>query len=181
MAKKKSEDIYASNKEASKKSLKASDEMAEYLKKNKLDPKKDWSKDPVHGKKISNWIKIIRIGQEKAEEVPNKPHKLKKPNTLKKVKTVKNANVYNYPDIDGKPMPIDMKKKFRQKMRSLLKSNMDKNKAEKQSLNFVLDFFSNKDKVKSEPKAKKAESKKSEEKSVEKKKIKKVKKTSKED
>lgn len=109
--------------------------LAEYLKKHKLDPEKDWSKDPVHGKKLAKYYQTIRVAEEK---ICHQTDKLIKPEVHPKVKTVKSApTTYNYPDIDGQPMSAQMKKKYRAKMRSLLKSNMDVKKAEAKALEFA--------------------------------------------
>ena len=73
----------------------ASLELAKYLKDHKLDPKKDWTKHPVHGKKISQWVKIIKLAEKKAEDVQMErvangtTKKLKKPNVHTKVTTVR--------------------------------------------------------------------------------------------
>lgn len=123
----------------------ASLELAKYLKDHKLDPKKDWTKHPVHGKKISQWVKIIKLAEKKAEDVQmervanGNPKKLKKPNVHTKVATVREQpRAYDYPLVDGKPMDSNSKKKFRQKMRSLLKANMDESKATSIALEFAM-------------------------------------------
>lgn len=123
----------------------ASLELAKYLKDHKLDPKKDWTKHPVHGKKISKWVKIIKLAEKKAEDVQmervanGNPKKLKKPNVHTKVTTVREQpRAYDYPLVDGKPMDSNSKKKFRQKMRSLLKANMDESKATSIALEFAM-------------------------------------------
>ena len=123
----------------------ASLELAKYLKDHKLDPKKDWTKHPVHGKKISQWVKIIKLAEKKAEDVQMErvangtTKKLKKPNVHTKVTTVREQpRAYDYPLVDGKPMDSNSKKKFRQKMRSLLKANMDESKATSIALEFAL-------------------------------------------
>lgn len=137
--------IKSTLKEAKKAATKANLELAEYLKANKLDPTKDWTKDPKHGKKIKALMKIVRVGEKKAEDAefskldPKK--KLKKPETNPKVRTVKEQpRAYDYPMVDGKPMSTEMKKKFRQKMRSLLKANMDEKKASQMAFQAALEY-----------------------------------------
>lgn len=109
--------------------------LAAYLKKHHLDPEKDWDKDPIHGKKVSKYYQIIRVAEEK---VRHKQAKLIKPEVHPKKKVVTKApSSYNYPDINGQPMSAVMKKKYRSKMRALLKSNMDLKKAEATALQFA--------------------------------------------
>lgn len=109
--------------------------LANYLKKHKLDPEKDWSKDPTHGKKVAKYYQTIRVAEEK---IRTKQAKLIKPEVHPKTKSVtKTPTTYNYPDIDGQPMSAQMKKKYRAKMRALLKSNMDIKKAEATALQFA--------------------------------------------
>lgn len=143
----------STKKDSARASIDASKKLAEYLKANKLDPKKDWTNDPKHGKKISELVRIIRLGEQKVLDKPLK--KLKKPEVHPKIKKItKVPTSYDYPDIDGMPMSSDMKKKYRAKMRSLMKSNMEVSKANKLALEHVLNY---KDQ---EPKPKKEESEK---------------------
>lgn len=109
--------------------------LADYLKKNKLDPEKDWSKDKVHGPKLEKYYQIIRVAEQK---IRSAQANLIKPEVHPKVRTVtKPMSTYNYPDLDGQPMSAQMKKKYRAKMRSLLKANMDVKKAEAKALEFA--------------------------------------------
>lgn len=131
-------------------SSKATIEMAAYLKKHKLDPDKDWKDHPVHGEKIRAWAKIIRKAERKLTHLGEldrkREKKLVKPKTHPKVVTVKKAlNVYDYPDVDGKPMPRGMRKKYRSRMRALLKSNMPKIEAEKRALEMALTWIPEED------------------------------------
>lgn len=143
----------STKKDSARSSIDASKKLAEYLKVNKLDPKKDWTNDPKHGKKISEWVRIIRLGEQKVLDKPLK--KLKKPEVHPKIKKItKVPTSYDYPDIDGMPMSSDMKKKYRAKMRSLMKSNMEVSKANKLALEHVLNYKGQ------EPKPKKEESEK---------------------
>lgn len=176
---------------------KAQKAMLAYMEENKLDPKKDWTKDKKHGKKIQEWIDIINLGNKKAREINeekaienSKKKKDKKPEAHPKKEKVNGApNLYDYPTVDGKEMNPDQKKKYRQKMRTLLKT-MSKDKAESEALVYVKDMFAkaapapSKPK-KEEPKKEKANKEKTnkpqEEKKPEKKKDKKKKKQVKEE
>ena len=124
--------------------------MAAYLKKHKLDPDKDWKEHPVHGEKIKAWAKIIRKAERKLTHLgeldQQRKKKLVKPKTHPKVVTVKKApNIYDYPDVDGKPMPRGMRKKYRSRMRALLKSNMPQKEAEKRALEMALTWIPEED------------------------------------
>lgn len=158
------------SKEVSKKDLsvrnarKAQKAMLAYMEENKLDPKKDWTKDKKHGKKIQEWIDIINLGNKKAREINEekaieKSKKKKKPEAHpKKEKVTTTPNIYDYPKVDGKDMTSDQKKKYRQKMRTLLKT-MSKEKAEAEALDYAKDMVSKSTPI---PKVKKEEPKKEE-------------------
>lgn len=132
-----------------KASSEATLEMAAYLKKHKLDPDKDWKEHPVHGEKIKAWSKIIRKAERKLTHVGELEHqrkKLVKPVVHPKTQTIKKApNIYDYPDVEGKPMPRGMRKKYRSRMRSLLKSNMTREEAEKRALQAALSWIPEED------------------------------------
>lgn len=132
---------------------KLSKELGEYLLKNGLDPNKDWTNDPVHGPKIKKLMQAVRVKankkmhdehvkqdekkaiKEKAKAKAEK--KLEKPKD--KVKPVtKQPNAYDYPKVNGQDMPSDLRKKYRTKMRRLLKANVTQAQAEKMALEFVL-------------------------------------------
>lgn len=121
---------------AAKKARRAQKEMLAYMEENDLDPKKDWTGHKKHGKKIQAWIDIINLGNKKAraateEKAAEKAKKNQKPEAHpKKEKVTSTPNAYNYPTVDGKEMTSDQKKKYRQKMRTLLKT-MSKDKAKK--------------------------------------------------
>lgn len=158
------------SKEISKKDLsvrnarKAQKAMLAYMEENKLDPKKDWTKDKKHGKKIQEWIDIINLGNKKAREINEEKaiensKKKKKPEAHpKKGKVTTTPNIYDYPKVDGKDMTSDQKKKYRQKMRTLLKT-MSKEKAEAEALDYAKDMVSKSIPI---PKVKKEEPKKEE-------------------
>lgn len=125
--------------ELTEKSIKARRKLANYLKENKLDPEKDWTKHKKHGPIISKWLKTINIGEEAADKALKKKSK-KKPDMHPKKKTVTKAPTsYEYPEVDGQPMSPDMKKKFRAKMRTLSKGNFSPKEAQKKALDFVKD------------------------------------------
>lgn len=118
----------------------ASDELAKYLMDNKLDPSKDWTQDPVHGKKIRELMQVVKVNREKLEDKVDgvKVKNLQKPKINQGVKKVtKQPLAYEYPEVDGKPMDGALKKKYRQKMRALLKANMDPKEAEKKAVEFL--------------------------------------------
>ena len=120
---------------AAKKARRAQKEMLAYMEENDLDPKKDWTGHKKHGKKIQAWVDIINLGNKKAraateEKAVEKAKKNQKPEAHpKKEKVTSTPNAYDYPTVDGKEMTSDQKKKYRQKMRTLLKT-MSKEKAE---------------------------------------------------
>lgn len=147
-------------KRAAKASLKASEEMAKYLKENHLDPTLNWANDPVHGEKIRAWIQLIRIGQMKSDtarwnKLRKKPKlrdmakKTDKKKTKEEVKaakqTAKVVTSYSYPKIDGQEMSSALKKKYRSKMRALLKANMDEKAASKKALETIQNLASKSD------------------------------------
>lgn len=105
--------------EVSKKAKEAAKELKEYLKKNKLDPTKDWTKDKKHGKKILELSTIINAERSKVKDNLDKNKKEKTvEKEVKKTKKIAGATAkYDYPLVDGKPMTADQKKKYRTKMR----------------------------------------------------------------
>ena len=181
---------------AVKKARKAQKAMLAYMEENNLDPNKDWTKHKEHGKKIQEWIDIINLGNKKAREINEEKaiensKKKKKPEAHpKKEKVTTTPNIYDYPKVDGKDMTPDQKKKYRQKMRTLLKT-MSKDKAEAEALDYAKDMVSKSTPIprvkKEEPKKeelkqdKKDKVAKKEEKKPEKKKDKKKKKVAKEE
>lgn len=132
---------------AAKKARRAQKEMLAYMEENDLDPKKDWTGHKKHGKKIQAWIDIINLGNKKAraateEKAIEKAKKNKKPEAHpKKEKVTSTPNAYDYPTVDGKEMTSDQKKKYRQKMRTLLKT-MSKEKAEAEGKKYAAELAS---------------------------------------
>lgn len=123
--------------------------LTKYYEDNGLDPKKDWSKDKKHGEAVTKLKKKIKIAKMKfdagvADEQAEKANK--KPNVKpEKVKTVnKQPASYDYPDVDGKPMTPELKKRYRSKMRSLLKAQMDPKVAQEKALASVMGTAENK-------------------------------------
>lgn len=132
---------------AAKKARRAQKEMLAYMEENDLDPKKDWTGHKKHGKKIQAWIDIINLGNKKAraateEKAVEKAKKNQKPEAHpKKEKVTSTPNAYDYPTVDGKEMTSDQKKKYRQKMRTLLKT-MSKEKAEAEGKKYAAELAS---------------------------------------
>lgn len=161
---------------AAKKARLAQKEMLAYMEENNLDPKKDWTGHKKHGKKIQAWIDVINLGNKKARELneekaieKSEKKKNKKPEAHpKKEKVTSTPNAYDYPTVDGKEMTLDQKKKYRQKMRTLLKT-MSKEKAESEGKKYAAELASGSTAVPNKEKAKKAE-KPAKEKKAEKKK-----------
>lgn len=154
--------------------------LKNYMNKHNLDPNKDYSKDKVHGPVISKYQKVINVGMRMND-------KLRKPNVHPKVNTVKSTPTnYDYPDIDGQPMSSTLKKKYRTKMRALLKANMSEEAAKRKALERLQGFISKaKEEAKSDLDQKQEKVNKKPESKVKKvklvKKIKKVKKDREED
>lgn len=109
--------------------------LSQYLKDNGLDPEKSWDKDPIHGPVVEELYHIIRIAEQK---IRTKVVKLHKPIVHPTVREVRGPVAkYDYPDIEGKPMSRQMKRKYRMKMRALLKANMDVKAAAKKAVEFA--------------------------------------------
>lgn len=128
---------------AAKKARRAQKEMLAYMEENDLDPKKDWTGHKKHGKKTQAWIDIINLGNKKARAATEeKAKKNQKPEAHpKKEKVTSTPNAYDYPMVDGKEMTSDQKKKYRQKMRTLLKT-MSKEKAEAEGKKYAAELAS---------------------------------------
>lgn len=154
---------------AVKKARRAQKEMLAYMEENNLDPKKDWTGHKKHGKKIQAWIDVINLGNKKARELneekaieKSEKRKNKKPEAHpKKEEVTSTPNAYDYPTVDGKEMTLDQKKKYRQKMRTLLKT-MSKEKAEAEGKKYAAELASGSNAVPKKEKAKKEKAKKEE-------------------
>lgn len=93
--------------------------LENYLKKNKLDPSKDWSKDKKHGSKVKELVSILNVARKKVEEAaPKEIHHKKSEDKGKAPKEAKSKTTYSYPKVDGKEMTSAEKKRYRQKMRA---------------------------------------------------------------
>lgn len=165
---------------------KAKKALDAYLKENKLDPTKDWTKDKKHGKKITELVnklnkerdkvaaaypekdadnnkKLVKLNKEKKE----KEKSGKKEDKKEKKSAGRTATKYDYPLIDGREMTSAEKKKYRMEQRKLASGNVPKEEKEAKK--------AKKEKVKEKPASDKKEKK------ADKKKDKKKKKAAKEE
>lgn len=125
---------------------KAKKALDAYLKENKLDPTKDWTKDKKHGKKVTELVnklnkerdkvaaaypegdkentkKLIKLSKEKGkkEESETKEKKEKK-------SAGKTATKYDYPLIDGREMTSAEKRNIVWSKESLLQERLPRNR-----------------------------------------------------
>jgi hypothetical protein len=116
---------------------KAKKALDAYLKENKLDPQKDWTKDKKHGKKVTELVNKLNKERDKvAAEYPEKDLKNeaklvklkdkkdsekaeKKKEKKEKASSGRTVTKYDYPLIDGREMTSDEKKKYRIEQRRL--------------------------------------------------------------
>lgn len=163
---------------------KAKKALDAYLKENKLDPTKDWTKDKKHGKKITELVnklnkerdkvaaaypekdadnnkKLVKLKEKKEKEKSGKEEKKEKKSAGR------TATKYDYPLIDGREMTSAEKKKYRMEQRKLASGNAPKEEKEAKK--------AKKEKVKEKPASDKKEKK------ADKKKDKKKKKAAKEE
>lgn len=164
---------------------KAKKALDAYLKENKLDPTKDWTKDKKYGKKITELVnklnkerdKVAAAYPEKDADNNKKLVKLKekkekeksgeKEEKKEKKSAGRTATKYDYPLIDGREMTSAEKKKYRMEQRKLASGNAPKEEKEAKK--------AKKEKVKEKPASDKKEKK------ADKKKDKKKKKAAKEE
>lgn len=130
---------------------KAKKALDAYLKENKLDPTKDWTKDKKHGKKVTELVnklnkerdkvaaaypeadqennkKLVKLQEkEKKEKAEKKAAKEKKE---KKGNGSRIATKYDYPLIDGREMTSAEKKKYRMEQRKLASGKAPKEEKE---------------------------------------------------
>lgn len=129
---------------------KAKKALDAYLKENKLDPTKDWTKDKKHGKKITELVnklnkerdkvaaaypekdadnnkKLVKLNKEKKEKEKSGKKEDKKEKKEKK-SAGRTATKYDYPLIDGREMTSAEKKKYRMEQRKLASGNAPKKK-----------------------------------------------------
>lgn len=103
--------------------------LAKYLKEHELDPDKDWRKDPDHGPTINKFLKEIQEAKMKLT-----PALKEKPINKVKEKDPKKTNTYDYPE----GLDRAQKKRFRFKMRRLLRANADISEATKKALAYAV-------------------------------------------
>ena len=127
---------------------KAKKALDAYLKENKLDPTKDWTKDKKHGKKITELVnklnkerdkvaaaypekdadnnkKLVKLKEKKEKEKSGKKEEKKE-----KKSAGRTATKYDYPLIDGREMTSAEKKKYRMEQRKLAQGDAPKEKKE---------------------------------------------------
>ena len=118
---------------------KAKKALDAYLKENKLDPTKDWTKDKKHGKKVTELVnklnkerdKVAAAYPEADQENNKKLVKLKeKEKKEKKENGGRTATKYDYPLIDGREMTSAEKKKYRMEQRKLASGKAPKEEKE---------------------------------------------------
>lgn len=121
---------------------KAKKALDAYLKENKLDPTKDWTKDKKHGKKITELVNKLNKERDKvAAAYPEKDadnnkklvklkEKGKKEEKKEKKSAGRTATKYDYPLIDGREMTSAEKKKYRMEQRKLASGNAPKEEKE---------------------------------------------------
>lgn len=133
---------------------KAKKALDAYLKENKLDPTKDWTKDKKHGKKVTELVnklnkerdkvaaaypeadqennkKLVKLKEkEKKEKAEKKAAKEKKD---KKGNGGRTATKYDYPLIDGREMTLAEKKKYRMEQRKLTSGKAPKEEKTKKA------------------------------------------------
>ena len=130
---------------------KAKKALDAYLKENKLDPTKDWTKDKKHGKKITELVnklnkerdkvaaaypekdadnnkKLVKLKEKKDQEKSGK--KEDKKEKKEKKSAGRTATKYDYPLIDGREMTSAEKKKYRMEQRKLASGNAPKEEKE---------------------------------------------------
>lgn len=104
--------------------------LQNYLQENDLDPRKDWTKDPIHGDKVRALIRAAKISSEKLVETTPKEFFSRKRRTPeereqgirdKKVKkdSPKREPLYDYPLVNGVEMTSEEKRKYRIAQRKL--------------------------------------------------------------
>lgn len=93
-------------------------ELELYLKANKLDPTKDWTKDKKHGAKVKELLSVINTSRDKVKAATPEEKHHKKSDDKKGEGKAQKAVKYDYPKVDGREMTSGEKKKYRVKMRS---------------------------------------------------------------
>lgn len=104
--------------------------LQNYLQENDLDPRTDWTKDPIHGDKVRALIRAAKISSEKLVETTPKEFFSRKRRTPeereqgikdKRVKedSPKRGSSYDYPLVNGVEMTSEEKRKYRIAQRKL--------------------------------------------------------------
>ena len=104
--------------------------LQNYLQENDLDPREDWTKDPIHGDKVRALIRAAKISSEKLVETTPKEFFSRKRRTPeereqgikdKKVNedSPKRGSSYDYPLVNGVEMTSEEKRKYRIAQRKL--------------------------------------------------------------
>lgn len=115
---------------------KAKKALDAYLKENKLDPTKDWTKDKKHGKKVTELVNKLNKERDKVAaaypeaDQENNKKLVKLQEKEKKEKAEKKAAKYDYPLIDGREMNSAEKKKYRMEQRKLASGKAPKEEKE---------------------------------------------------
>ena len=127
---------------------KAKKALDAYLKENKLDPTKDWTKDKKHGKKITELVNKLNKERDKVaaaypekdadnnkklvklKEKKDKEKSGKKEDKKEKKSAGRTATKYDYPLIDGREMNSAEKKKYRMEQRKLASGKAPKEEKE---------------------------------------------------
>ena len=118
---------------------KAKKALDAYLKENKLDPTKDWTKDKKHGKKVTELVNKLNKERDKvaaaypeADQENNKKlvKRQEKEKKEKKGNGGRTATKYDYPLIDGREMTSAEKKKYRMEQRKLASGKAPKEEKE---------------------------------------------------
>ena len=141
-------------------SVRAQTKLFRYVRDNNLESAKANLNHPIHGPIIKEYLRIIQYGNNKINELEQEIMKTKKEKKAKeklanevkvkksdkklkkpvvKVEPSKNRvfTIYDYPTIDGKELSSDLKKRYRAKIRSLIKSQMTKEEATKRATAFI--------------------------------------------
>lgn len=115
---------------------KAKKALDAYLKENKLDPTKDWTKDKKHGKKVTELVNKLNKERDKVAaaypeaDQENNKKLVKLQEKEKKGNGGRTATKYDYPLIDGREMNSAEKKKYRMEQRKLASGKAPKEEKE---------------------------------------------------
>ena len=100
------------NSKLTKKVNEAQANLEAYLKKNKLDPSKDWTNDKKHGVKVRELVSILNVARDQVKDAaPKEIHHKKSEDKKKKSEATGTRSTYDYPKVDGKEMTPDIESK----------------------------------------------------------------------